>query len=104
MNNKKINEQLKLKIKFEKQTHDKKLAESISPITKKLEEVDKSTRRIGEVFEKTSRITTRNLKPTLHSSQSQTRKLLSTSDEVGKTFSKTNNSKNSFWSYTRFWR
>ena len=32
-----------------KQTHDKKLAESLWPITKKLEEVDNTTEEIGEV-------------------------------------------------------
>ena len=33
-----------------KQTHDIKLAESLSPITKKLEEVNKSTKKLGDVM------------------------------------------------------
>ena len=40
---------LKIRNRFLKQTHDIKLAESLSPITKKLEEVRKSTKKIGEV-------------------------------------------------------
>ena len=39
---------LKIKIRILKQTHDIKLAESLSPITKKLE-VNQSTKKIGEV-------------------------------------------------------
>ena len=40
-----------------KQTHDKRLAESLSPITKKLEKVEKSTKKIGEIIkEANSRI------------------------------------------------
>ena len=35
-----------------KQTHDIKLAESLSPITKKLDEVNGSTKKIIEVIEK----------------------------------------------------
>ena len=38
-----MNELLKLKNRILKQTHDGKLAESLSPITNKLEEVNKST-------------------------------------------------------------
>ena len=34
---------LKIKNRILKQTHDKKLAESLSPVTKKLVEVNKST-------------------------------------------------------------
>ena len=40
---------LKIKNRILKQTHDDKLAESLSPFTKKLEEVNKSTKYIGEV-------------------------------------------------------
>ena len=40
----------KIKNKILKQTHDDKLAESLSPITKKLEEVNKSTKKIGDVI------------------------------------------------------
>ena len=32
-----------------KQTHDVKLAESLSPITKKLDEVKKTTQELGEI-------------------------------------------------------
>ena len=35
-----------------KQTHDVKLAESLSAITEKLEEVNKSTQEVGETFKK----------------------------------------------------
>ena len=38
---------LKITNRILKQTHDDKLAESLSPITKKLEEVNKSTKKIG---------------------------------------------------------
>ena len=40
----------KIKIRILKQTHDKKLAESLSPITKKLDTINKSTKEIGEVI------------------------------------------------------
>ena len=45
-------EQLALKIKNRilKQTHDVKLAESLSPITKKLDKINKSTKKISEVI------------------------------------------------------
>ena len=39
---------LKIKNKILKQTHDIKLAESLSPITKKLEEVNKFTKKVGD--------------------------------------------------------
>ena len=39
----------KIKNKILKQTHDIKLAESISPISKNLDEVKKSTRKLGEI-------------------------------------------------------
>ena len=41
---------LKIKKRILKQTHDVKLAESLSPITKKLDEVNKSTKKRSEVF------------------------------------------------------
>ena len=44
----------KIKNRILKQTHDNKLAESLSPITKKLEEVNKSTKKIGEVIEESN--------------------------------------------------
>ena len=39
---------IKIKNRILKQTHDVKLAESLSPITKKLDEVNKSTQEIGD--------------------------------------------------------
>ena len=42
---------LKIKNRFRKQTHDKKLAESLSPITKKLDEVEETTHKLGDVIE-----------------------------------------------------
>ena len=45
---------LKIKNKILKQTHDIKLAESLSPITKKLEEVNKSTKKIGDVIKESN--------------------------------------------------
>ena len=45
---------LKIKNRILKQTHDVKLAESLSPITKKLEEVNKSTKKIGEVIKESN--------------------------------------------------
>ena len=41
---------LKIKNRILKQTHDIKLAESLSPITKNLSEVNESTKKLGEVF------------------------------------------------------
>ena len=41
---------LKIKNKILKETHDIKLAESLSPITKKLDKVIKSTKKIGKVI------------------------------------------------------
>ena len=41
---------LKIKNRISKQTHDVKLAESLSPITKKLDKINKSTKKIGEVI------------------------------------------------------
>ena len=45
---------LKIKNRILKQTHDIKLAESLSPITKKLEEVNKSTKKIGDVIKESN--------------------------------------------------
>ena len=42
------------KNRFLKQTHDKKLAESFSPITKKLDEVNKSTKELGEIVKESN--------------------------------------------------
>ena len=41
---------LKIKNRILKQTHDIKLAESLSPITKKLDEVNKSTKKVGDIL------------------------------------------------------
>ena len=40
---------LKIKNRILKQTHDIKLAESLSAITKKLDEVKESTQKLGEI-------------------------------------------------------
>ena len=44
----------KIKNRILKQTHDIKLAESLSPITKKLDEVNKSTKKISEVIKESN--------------------------------------------------
>ena len=49
-NHQKIERALKIKNRILKQTHDVKLAESLSPITKKLDTIKKSTKEIGEVI------------------------------------------------------
>ena len=41
---------LKTKNRILKQTHDDKLAQSLSPITKKLDEVIKSTQKVGDII------------------------------------------------------
>ena len=45
---------IKIKNRILKQTHDMKLAESLSPITKKLEEVNKSTKKVGDILKETN--------------------------------------------------
>ena len=45
---------LKIKNRILKQTHDNKLAESLSPITKKLDTINESTKEIGEVIKETN--------------------------------------------------
>ena len=42
---------LKIKNRILKKTHDIKLAESLSPFTKKLDTIIESTKKIGEVTE-----------------------------------------------------
>ena len=42
---------LKIKNRILKQTHDIKLAESLSPFTKKLDNINESTKKIGDVIE-----------------------------------------------------
>ena len=44
---------LKIKNRILKHTHDIKLAENLSHVTKKLEEVNETTRKLEEVIEKT---------------------------------------------------
>ena len=41
---------LKIKNRILKQTHDDKLAESLSPITKRLDELKESTEKLGDVI------------------------------------------------------
>ena len=50
MNNRKNNELLKIKKRILKQTHDIKLAESLNPISKILDEVNESTQKLGDVI------------------------------------------------------
>ena len=45
---------LKIRNKILKQTHDIKLAESLSPITKKLEEIIQRTRKISKIIRKSN--------------------------------------------------
>ena len=45
---------LKNKNNIVKQTHDLKLAESLSPITKKLDTINKSTEKLGDIMEKSN--------------------------------------------------
>ena len=45
---------IKIKNRILKQTHDIKLAESLSPITKKLEEVNESTKNLRDVIKETN--------------------------------------------------
>ena len=45
---------LKIKNRILKQTHDIKLAESLPPITKKLDTINNSTKEIGEVIKETN--------------------------------------------------
>ena len=42
----------KIKNKFLKQTHDIKLSESLSPITKKIDTINESTKQLGEKVKK----------------------------------------------------
>ena len=45
---------LRIKNRILKQTHDVKLAESLSPVTKKLDTINESTKEIGRVFKETN--------------------------------------------------
>ena len=48
---------LKIKSRILKQTHDEKLAENLSPITKKLDEINKSTKELGDVIKESQQKT-----------------------------------------------
>ena len=80
---------LKIKNRILKQTHDVNLEESLSPITKKLEEVKETTEKIRDVIKESPQFL-ENIKHILRNSQSQTSKLVSATDELVKTFSKMN--------------
>ena len=41
---------LKFRNRILKQTHDVKLEESLSPISKKIDEVNKSTKKVGDIY------------------------------------------------------
>ena len=86
---------LKIKNRSLKQTHNIKLAESLSPVTKKLDEVKETIQKIGDVFNETPQ-PSENIKTFLQNSHSQTPKLVSASDELVKTFRIKNDSKNFF--------
>ena len=60
----------KLKNRTLKQTHDINLAKSLSPITKKLGEVNKSSQEVSEIMKKSQ--PSQNIKTILQNSQSQT--------------------------------
>ena len=60
---------LKIENRFLKQTHDVRLAESLSPITKKLE-VNKYTQEVGEIIKKSQ--PSQNIKNILQNSEIQT--------------------------------
>ena len=80
---------LKIKNKILKQTHDVKLAESLSPITEKLDEV-------GEIIKKSQ--PSQNIKTILQNSESQTPAIdiTSTSQSLRDTLSFMKKSKNFF--------
>ena len=45
---------LKIKNKISKKTHDVKLAESLSPITERLDTINENTKKLGDVIEKSN--------------------------------------------------
>ena len=83
---------LEFKNRILKQTHDIKLAESLSPITEKIDEVKETTQNLGDVIEESPQ-SSENIKPLLQKSQSQTPKLAPARDELVKTYSKMNGRK-----------
>ena len=68
---------LEIKNRILKQTHDVKLAESLSPITKKFDEINKSTQEVGEIIKKSQ--ASQNIKTILQNSESQTPAIKNTS-------------------------
>ena len=48
---------LKIQNRILKKTHDEKLAESLSPITKRLDEVKKSTKEVGDIIKNSESLT-----------------------------------------------
>ena len=87
---------LKIKNRILKQTHDVKLAESLSPIIKKLDEVNESTQELGDVIKKLQ--PSQNIKTILQNSESQTPAIdnTSTSQSIRDTLSFTKRSKTFF--------
>ena len=91
---------LKIKNRILKETHNKKLAESLSPITDKIEEVNKSinesTQELGDVIKKSQ--PSQNIKTFLQNSESQTPTIdnTSTSQSLRDTLSIMKRSKNFF--------
>ena len=79
---------LKIKNRILKQTHDVKLAESLSPITKKLDTINESTKNLGELVKK----------PNLEDGNSQTQAIenTTTSQSLRDTLSFMKRSKNFF--------
>ena len=60
----------KIKNKIFKQSHDIKLAESLSPITKKLDDVKQSTQEVGEIVKKSQ--PSQHIQTNIQNSESQT--------------------------------
>ena len=87
---------IKIKKRILKQTHDEKLAESLSPFTKNLDEVNKSTQEVGDIIKKSQ--PSQNFKTILQNSDSQTPAIdyTSTSQSLRDTLSFMNTSKNFF--------
>ena len=56
----KIERALKIKNRILKQTHDKKLAESLGPITERLDKVKESTEKIGDVIKESPQLAIEN--------------------------------------------
>ena len=87
---------LKIKNKILKQTHDDKLVERLSPITERLDKVNKSTKELGEIVKKSQ--PSQNIKTILQNSENQTPAIdnTSTSQSLRDTLSFMKKSKNFF--------